>query len=90
MILTEEEIDELISGEWTPRKVLARDIEQAILDKLQDKLKNSDRYEWLRMQYMEVEFVTKNRSVTFIESFETSEEDAVFLDKVIDSAMGEE
>jgi len=78
MILTEEEIDELISGEWSPRKVLARAIEQAILDKLQDKLKNSDRYEWLKYYAEAADW----------EMFGYQEIEQ--LDKVIDSAMGEE
>ena len=66
MILTDEEI---IKIEQTPSRsyiVHARAIEQAILDKLQDKLKNADRYEWLRdvgQGAVEVFFVTdKNTS----------------------------
>lgn len=50
MILTEEEIGALFDYGFTTKAelVLARAIEQAILDKLQDNLKNAERYEWLR------------------------------------------
>lgn len=49
MILTEEEIGEFFDYGFTTKAELslARAIEQSVLNKLQDKLKNSDRYEWL-------------------------------------------
>lgn len=51
MILTEEETEEIENRPFSQNDWLwfyTRAIEQAIFDKLQDKLKNSDRYEWLR------------------------------------------
>lgn len=51
MILTEEEIKEIQEKPFSQNDWLwfyTRAIEQSILDKLQDKLKNAERYEWIR------------------------------------------
>lgn len=62
MILTEEEIEnihpmEMYFPAW--KKAFARAIEQDILNKLQDKLKNAERYEWLVNNSFDREGITQ-------------------------------
>ena len=89
MILTEEEIEDIENRPFSQNDWLwfyTRAIEQAILNKLQDKLKNAERYEWLR-NTQRIGKVVCQDSKWAQELVDQEFLAGEYLDKAIDSAM---
>lgn len=94
MILTEEEIKEIQEKPFSQNDWLwfyTRAIEQAILDKLQDKLKNAERYEWLRNK-VAVSSDSISGAYCWMPScnYKLNTNDKSETDKAIDSAIEKE
>jgi len=60
------------------------------MEEYENTAKFAERYEWLRENYIYVKFIDSSRECTAVESYETCEEDATYLDTLIDLAIAEE